>query len=107
MSPGAITIDHDATIPVRNGGFVRIEIGGDRSCSVVIGSRLAVDFHHTDPGVGAVNYRYDYLSEKRDALTRLDGRLADIVPRKRHQHEFAGRRAKSDRESCSGVRPDL
>ncbi|WP_331958780.1 hypothetical protein, partial [Candidatus Binatus sp.] len=59
----------------------------------MIGSRLAVDFHDTDPGVGVVNYRYDYLSEKRDALTRLDARLADIVPRKRHQHEFSGRTA--------------
>jgi hypothetical protein len=40
---------------------------------------LAVDFYHTDPGVGAVDYRYDYLSEKRDALTQMDARLADIV----------------------------
>jgi hypothetical protein len=39
---------------------------------------LAVDFHHTDPGVGAVDYRYDSLSEKRDALTRLDARLATV-----------------------------
>jgi hypothetical protein len=29
--------------------------------------------------VGAVDYRYDYLSEKRDALARLDARLAHIV----------------------------
>jgi hypothetical protein len=41
MSPGAITIDQDATKPARNGDFVGIKIGGDRSCSVVIGSRLA------------------------------------------------------------------
>jgi hypothetical protein len=89
MSLGAITMDPDATITARNGKFIRIEIGGDRSCSVVIGSRLAVDFYHTDSGGGAVYDRYDYLSEKRDALTRLDARLADIVPRKRHQCTFA------------------
>jgi hypothetical protein len=41
MSPGATTIDHDATTSARNGEFVGIEVGGDRSCSVVIGSRLA------------------------------------------------------------------
>jgi len=41
MSPGAITIDHDTTTSTRYWGFVRIEVDGDRSCSVVIGSRLA------------------------------------------------------------------
>jgi len=41
VSRGAITIDHDTTTSARNWGFVRIEVGGDRSCSVVIGSRLA------------------------------------------------------------------
>jgi len=35
--------------------------------------------NHTDPGVGAVYDRYDYLNEKRAALTRWDARLAEIV----------------------------
>jgi hypothetical protein len=38
---GAITIDHDTRTSARNGGVIRIEVGGDRSCSVVIGNRLA------------------------------------------------------------------
>jgi len=41
MITGAITVDHDATKPARNGDFVGIEVVDDRSCSVVIGSRLA------------------------------------------------------------------
>lgn len=43
MSPGEITIDHDATKSARNGHFVEIEVGSDRPCWVVIGSRLAVN----------------------------------------------------------------
>jgi hypothetical protein len=39
----AIVNDHHATKLARNKGFLRNEVGGDRSCSVVIGSRLAVD----------------------------------------------------------------
>jgi hypothetical protein len=41
VSPEQITIDHEATIAARNGELVGIEVGGDRSCSFVIGSRLA------------------------------------------------------------------
>ena len=41
MSPGAITIGHEATTSARIGHFVEIEVGGERSCSVVIGSHLA------------------------------------------------------------------
>lgn len=41
MSPGAITIDHEATTSAKNADFIGIEVGGDWSCSVVIGSRLA------------------------------------------------------------------
>jgi hypothetical protein len=37
----AITNDHDATTSAQNGEFVGIEVGGDPSRSVVIGSRLA------------------------------------------------------------------
>jgi hypothetical protein len=29
VSPGAITIDHDATISATNGGFFGIEVGGE------------------------------------------------------------------------------
>jgi hypothetical protein len=81
MSPRAITIDHDATKPARNGGFVGIEVGADRSCSVAIGSCLAAifDLNQTAPGIGAVYNRFDYLSEKRDMLTRLGARPADTV----------------------------
>ena len=42
MIPGAITVDSHATKAARNKGFLRNEIGSDRSCSGVIGSRLAV-----------------------------------------------------------------
>jgi hypothetical protein len=41
MIPGAITIYHHATKAARSKGFVGNEVGGDRSYSVVIGSRLA------------------------------------------------------------------
>jgi hypothetical protein len=44
MIPEAITIDHHATEAARNKGFLGKEVGGDPSCSLVIGSRLAVDF---------------------------------------------------------------
>jgi hypothetical protein len=37
----ALTIDHVVTTSAQNGGFVGIKVGGDRSCSVVIGSPLA------------------------------------------------------------------
>jgi len=43
MIPGAITIDHHATEAARNKGFLGNEVGGDPYCSLVIGSRLAVD----------------------------------------------------------------
>jgi hypothetical protein len=41
VSPEQIIIDHEATISAGNGDFVGIEVDGDRSCSVAIGSRLA------------------------------------------------------------------
>lgn len=37
------------------------------------------DINQTAPSIGAVYDRYDYLSEKRDALPRLDARLAEIA----------------------------
>jgi integrase len=41
--------------------------------------------NHSDSGVGAIYDRYDYLDEKRDALTRWDARLAVIVSGKKEQ----------------------
>ena len=38
---GAIIIDHDSTTSAKNGDSVGIEVGGDPSRLVVIGSRLA------------------------------------------------------------------
>ena len=35
--------------------------------------------NHTDSGIGAIYDRYNYLDEKRDALTRWDARVAEIV----------------------------
>jgi hypothetical protein len=41
MIPNAITIDQDTTTSAQNLEFFGIEVAGDRSFSVVIGSRLA------------------------------------------------------------------
>lgn len=44
-------------------------------------TRFLIDriLNHTDPGVGATYDRHEYEAEKRDALTKWDGKLADIV----------------------------
>jgi hypothetical protein len=35
--------------------------------------------NHADASVGGIYDRYEYKNEKRDALTRWDARLAEIV----------------------------
>ncbi len=44
-------------------------------------TRFLIDriLNHTDPGVGATYDRHEYEAEKRDALTKWDARLAQIV----------------------------
>src|ERR1035437_2619996 len=44
-------------------------------------TRFLIDriLNHTDPGVGATYDRHEYEAEKRDALTKWDAKLAEMV----------------------------
>jgi integrase len=44
-------------------------------------TRFLIDriLNHTDPGVGATYDRHEYEAEKRDALTKWDVKLAEMV----------------------------